>query len=152
MSTSLENYMLTLDLSLSIPEHITSTNTLLSQLQFSRRESTMPVVKWTRAMELVLLDSMVESVRHGLHAESGFKKAAWVEALRMIVTDFPLQSELTIKQLKTKLQLYKTKWKEWSIIDNLSGWGWGSVEELPTADNATWDAHLIFGLEISFFM
>ncbi|MCJ1344922.1 hypothetical protein MMC31_003127 [Peltigera leucophlebia] len=83
----------------------------------------MPVVKWTRAMELVLLDSMVDSVRNGLRAESGFKKAAWTEALRMI--------------------WYKTKWKEWLIIDDLSGWGWDHVKELPTADNATWDAHII---------
>lgn len=41
----------------------------------------MPVVKWTRAIELVLLDSMVDSVRNSLRAESGFKKAAWTEAL-----------------------------------------------------------------------
>ena len=111
----------------------------------------MPVVKWTRAMELVLLDSMVDSVRNGLRAESGFKKAAWVEALQ-IVTEFPLQSELTIKQLTTKLQWYKTKWKEWLIIDDLSGWGWDPVKELPTADNATWDAHLIVCLTMSFMM
>lgn len=63
----------------------------------------MAVVKWTRAMELVLLDSMVDSVRNGLRAESAFKKAAWVEALQMITTEFPLQSKLTIKQLTTKL-------------------------------------------------
>ena len=55
-------------------------------------------------MELVPLDSMVNSVRHGLRAESGFKKSAWVEALQKIVTEFPLQSELTIKQLTTKRQ------------------------------------------------
>lgn len=55
-------------------------------------------------MELALLDSMVDSVRHGLRAESGVEKSAWVEALQKIVTEFPLQSELTIKQLTTKLQ------------------------------------------------
>lgn len=54
----------------------------------------MSVVKWTRAMELALPDLMVDSVRSDLRAESGFKKAAWVQALRMIVTEFPLQSEL----------------------------------------------------------
>lgn len=92
----------------------------------------MRVLKWTIAMELVLLDSMVVSVREGLRAESGFKKAAWVEALRIIVAEFPLQSALTIKQLTTKLQWYKTKWKEWLIIDDLSGWGWNAVTELHT--------------------
>ena len=35
----------------------------------------------------------------------------------------PLLSELTIKQLTTKFQGYKTKWKEWLIIDNILGWG-----------------------------
>lgn len=103
----------------------------------------MPSLKWTPEMELVLLDSMVDSVRHGLRAESGFKKSAWVEALQKVVTEFPLQSELTIKKLTTKLQWYKTKWKEWLIIDDLSGWGWDSVKELHTAPNETWKAHLI---------
>lgn len=64
----------------------------------------MPVVKWTCAMELVLADSMVDSVRNGLRAELGFKKAAWIEAFQMIVTEFPPEPELTTKQLKTKLQ------------------------------------------------
>lgn len=73
-------------------------------------------------MELVLLDSTVDSVCNGLRAETGFKKIAWAEALRMIMTEFPLQSELTVKQLTTKLQWYKTKWKEWVIVDDLSGW------------------------------
>lgn len=57
----------------------------------------MPVVKWTRAMELVLLDLMVNSICNSLRTESGFKKAAWIETLRMIVTKFPFQSDLTIK-------------------------------------------------------
>lgn len=115
----------------------TPTNALLSEL------STMPGIKWTRAMELVPLDLMVDSVRKGLRAESGFKKTAWIEALRMTMTEFSLLSELTIKQLTTKFQGYKTKWKEWLIIDNVLGWGWDPVKVLYTADNATWDAHLI---------
>lgn len=57
----------------------TPTNALLSEL------STMPGIKWARAMELVLLDSMVDSVRKGLRAESGFKKTAWIE--RSITND-----------------------------------------------------------------
>lgn len=69
----------------------------------------MPVVKWTQAMELVILDWIVDSVRNRLRAESGFKNAAWVEALQMIVTEFPVHSDLTIKQLTSKLQWYKTK-------------------------------------------
>ncbi len=72
-------------------------------------------------MEQVLLDSIVVSVRKGLRTETGFKKAAWLEALKNIVTEFLSQSTLTTKQLATKLQWYKTKWKEWLILDNLSG-------------------------------
>ena len=84
----------------------------------------MPLLKWSLEIEQVLLDSMVDSVRGGLGAENGFKKAAWLEALKSIVTEFPSQSALTTKQLTTKLQWYKTKWKKWLILDNLSGWGW----------------------------
>lgn len=47
---------------------------------------------------------MVDSVRNGLCAELGFKIAAWIEAFQMIATEFPLESELTAKQLKAKLQ------------------------------------------------
>ena len=108
----------------------------------------MPPLKWSLEMEQVLLDSMVISVRGGLRAETGFKKAAWLEALKNIVTKFPSQSTLTTKQLTTKLQWYKTKWKEWLILDNLSGWGWNPETELHTADDKTWIDHLV----VSFFI
>lgn len=58
----------------------------------------MPLLKWSLEVEQVLLDSMVVSVRGGLRAKAGFKKAAWLEALRKIVTEFPSQSTLTTKQ------------------------------------------------------
>lgn len=39
-------------------------------------------------MELVFLDSMVDSIYNSLRAELGFKKAAWVEALQMVMIEF----------------------------------------------------------------
>lgn len=41
-------------------------------------------------MELVFLDLMIDSIHNGLRAKLGFKKAAWIEELRIIVTKFPL--------------------------------------------------------------
>lgn len=69
----------------------------------------MFVVKKTRAMQLTLHDLMVNSVRSDLRAELGFKKAAWVEVLRMIVTEFLLQSILNHQKKKQKKNLFNRK-------------------------------------------
>ena len=86
---------------------------------------------------------MVVSIRAGLRAETGFKKAVWLEVLKKIITEFFFQSILTIKQLTTKLQWYKTKWKKWLIFNNFSGWVWNPVAELHTTDDKTWIDHLV---------
>lgn len=41
---------------------------------------------WTEEMRRALLQSMVEAVRNGKRAESGFKKEAWIQALKEVHT------------------------------------------------------------------
>ena len=105
-------------------------------------------LQWTPAMDLALIDSILKSVRNGLRAESGFKKEAWLIALGKVKEALNSSQEITIKQMMSKLQWFKTKWKEWRIMRyDVSGWGWDDVTELFLAEPEQWEAHLA----VSFF-
>ena len=112
-------------------------------LQFSILQlSKMVVLMWTLEMEFALLTSMLESVRNGLRAESGFKKEAWKTAVEDVKKVLKNKREVIVDQLKTKFQWYKTKWKEWSLIKKNSGWGWDDDTELFLASDSEWDLHI----------
>ncbi len=81
-------------------------------------------------MEFALLTSVLESVRNGLRVELGFKKEAWKTAVEDVKRVLKNEREVIVDQLKKKFQWNKTKWKEWSIIQKNSGWGWDDDTEL----------------------
>lgn len=79
----------------------------------ARLGTKMPKLTWTTEMEHILLQSMVDQVRSGKRAESGFKKEAWVVSLDQVkgVAKFP--DLITMKKAKDKLDTIKTKWNIW---------------------------------------
>ncbi len=87
-------------------------------------------------MEYALLTSMLESVRNGLRAETGFNKEAWKIAVEDVKKVLKVEREVIVDQLKIKFQWYKTKWKEWSIIKKNSGRRWDDGTELFLASDS----------------
>ena len=63
----------------------------------------MVQLQWDDKMELALLTAMVEAVRTGLRAESGFKKDAWKTAVTSITNVQQIPREITIDQCKSKM-------------------------------------------------
>lgn len=69
----------------------------------------MPKLTWTTEMEHALLQSMIEQVRSGKRAESGFKKKAWVISINQVKMVAKLPDLVTMKKAKDKLDTLKTK-------------------------------------------
>lgn len=69
----------------------------------------MPELTWTTEMERALLQSMVEQVRGGKRAESGFNKEAWVISVDQVKGVAKLPDLVTMKKAKDKLDTLKTK-------------------------------------------
>lgn len=58
----------------------------------------MVQLQWDDEMELALLTAMVEAVRPGLRAESGFKKEAWKTAVTWVTNKLRIPREITVDQ------------------------------------------------------
>lgn len=67
-------------------------------------------------MELALLTAIVEAVRIRLHAKSGFKKKLWKTAIILVINKLPILREIIVNQCKSKMTLFKSKYKEWCIL------------------------------------
>lgn len=100
-------------------------------------------------MEQALLTAMVEAVRTGLRAESGFKKDAWKTAVTSVTNVLQTPREITIDQCKSKMTWFKSKYKEWCILYTQSGWNFDNETQLFIAEDSAWQAHFkVFILSI----
>ncbi len=99
---------------------------------------------WTEAIERALLQSMVDVVRNGKKAESGFKKEAWTQAMNDVKWAAHSSDVITPEKIKIKLQSLKQLWKEWIRLDEkVSGLGWDDLTQLFLAEPEQWEAHLV---------
>lgn len=123
-----------------MPSQANAVNTDDSQRSTMLSQETGPerALKWSRAMEAALFDTLVEEVRKGKRAESGFKKTAWTEVILKVTEQMVVRRSLSQKQCQSKMDGYKKLWKEWWYLRNLSGWGWDTVTELFIADDEQW--------------
>ncbi|MCJ1349569.1 hypothetical protein MMC31_007810, partial [Peltigera leucophlebia] len=102
----------------------------------------MVQLQWDDKMELALLTAMVEAVRTGLRAESGFKKDAWKTAVTSVTNVLQIPREITIDQCKSKMTWFKSKYKEWCILYTQSGWNFDDETQLFVAEDAARQAHI----------
>jgi hypothetical protein len=71
-------------------------------------------VRWTYEMEEGLFSTLLEKVRSGKRADSGFKLEAWTEALEVVKSTAPITMRplLTIEKLKNKELNTKAQYKD----------------------------------------
>ena len=94
-------------------------------------------------MERVLLQSMVDQVRSGKRAESGFKKEAWVVSVDQVKAIAKLPDLVTLKKAKDKVDSIKTKWNIWwKLRYEVSGWGWDETTQLFLASPEQWERYI----------
>lgn len=54
-------------------------------------------------MERALLQSMVDAVRNGKRAETGFKKEAWIQGLKNVQKSSKSSDAIPLEKIKNKL-------------------------------------------------
>lgn len=70
----------------------------------------MAKLTWTTVMERVLLQTMVDQVRCGQRAESGFKKESLVAAVDQLKKVTTTPDLITLRRAKDRLHTLKAKW------------------------------------------
>lgn len=133
----------------SVPESIPETGLEYTEVSHTKtapkaiREETSGSTKviWTYAMEDGLFTTLLDKVRSGKRADSGFKQEAWVDALGVVRFRAPLhlQALLSVEKLKNKESNIKALYKDWKWLLNQSGFGVHPETRVVTAPDSAWD-------------
>jgi hypothetical protein len=112
------------------------------------RKTKRPAINWTATMIQVMLEALVEQVRKGKRAESGFKKEVWTAVLPQIQAEV-VQTvedgsyyEIRSDQAANKLSDLKSLYSEFKRLLEQSGFGWDEEQGVVTAPDEVWDAYL----------
>jgi hypothetical protein len=95
-------------------------------------------LRWSDPMYYTLLSTMLDQCRLGKRADSGFKKEAWIAVITAVQLEYKGAIVIEEKHVKSKLDWAKLMWKEWSAIDDNSGFGWDEPTQLHTAPDDVW--------------
>ena len=89
---------------------------------------------WTFEMEEVFFQTMVNQVRLGKRADSGYKSEAWTEAYNAVSVAYTGRLVLlTVEKLKSKLSNYQQLYKDWRWLVAQSGFGLHPETRVVTA-------------------
>ena len=97
--------------------------------------------RWTPEMQEALLVTLLDQCRAGKRADSGFKKEAWVVVLIAVQAISP--SSISDRQVKSRVDWFKSLWKEWCALEDNSGFGWDEPTQLFTAEDSVWKEYLL---------
>jgi Myb/SANT-like DNA-binding domain len=98
-------------------------------------------IAWTYTMEEALFTTLLEKVRSGKRADSGFKYEAWIDALEAVRSRAPssIHPLLSIEKLKSKESNTKASYRDWKWLIGQSGFGLHPETRVVTASNEAWD-------------
>jgi hypothetical protein len=97
-------------------------------------------LRWTPEMQEALLVTLLDQCRAGKRADSGFKKEAWVAVL--VAVQAITTASINEKQVKSRIDWFKSMWKEWCALEDNSGFGWDEPTQLFTAEDSVWKEYL----------
>jgi hypothetical protein len=95
---------------------------------------------WTFEMEEILFNTMLDQVRLGKRADSGYKSEAWNKCFNAVEAEYTGNpSLLTIEKLKSKLSNYQQLYKDWRWLLGQSGFGLHPETRVVTASSEAWE-------------
>ncbi|EEY55974.1 uncharacterized protein PITG_08721 [Phytophthora infestans T30-4] len=106
----------------------------------ARSSSAAARASWDLDMDVFLVEAMTDQAKTGKRADSGFKKEAWVAVHESMNERF--NKELTIQQIKTRVQTLKSKYTTISHMLRVSGFGWDTNHNVVLVHDDVWDRYV----------
>jgi hypothetical protein len=110
-----------------------------------RKQAKVPAsLTWTPAMTEALLVLLVEHVRQGLRADTGFKSPTWTAACSAVQPHISQKRadggiiQVNQSQCTTRQSYLKESFQEYTALENASGTGFDEETGLITASNEFW--------------
>ena len=88
----------------------------------------------TPEIQEALLNTLLDQYRVSKYTDSGFKKEA--QSTVLVVVQTISTSQISNKQIKSRVDWFKSMWKEWCTLEDNSGFGWDEPTQLFTAEDS----------------
>ncbi|PPD96688.1 hypothetical protein GOBAR_DD06289 [Gossypium barbadense] len=102
------------------------------------KEGTSKQFRWTKQMEHVFLEILVEEAQKGNKPSNTFKVVSINRVVEAIFERFQVQCN--VKHVENHLRIVKNQWQIICKIRGESGFGWDDNMKMITCDRATYDA------------
>jgi hypothetical protein len=101
-------------------------------------------------MRIALFQGLIDQVRQGRRADSGFKAEAYNAVVPKVQLVCPQQGVRIDKQeCRSKISEYKALYSLWKTLSAKSGWGIDPETRLITTSDENWDTYLQVSIQIS---
>jgi Myb/SANT-like DNA-binding domain len=100
---------------------------------------TQAEVTWTDEMRYAFFCEMLDQVKDGQAADSGFKKAAWIAALEEVNIVYKGPGLVSLVSARSMEQRWKARYKDFKFLREQSGFGWDEDAGMITASDQAWD-------------
>ncbi|TYH57643.1 hypothetical protein ES332_D08G103900v1 [Gossypium tomentosum] len=105
------------------------------------KEGTSKQFRWTKQMEHVFLEILVEEAQKGNKPSNTFKVVSINRVVEAIFERFHVQCN--VKHVENHLRIVKNQWQIICKIRGESGFGWDDNMKMITCDRATYDAAMM---------
>lgn len=98
--------------------------------QPTNKPSRTPRVNWTAEMIKAMLETLRAQAVKEKRSDGGWKSDAWTATRDAVIVASWEKAELSVEQVKSKLDSLKMLWKEWVSLSKQSGFGFNNKIKL----------------------
>lgn len=99
-------------------------------------------VNWSAEMTTILVRELVQAVREGKRSDNGFKIEVWNAISDTVRANAGKDVPLTGEKCQAKLEGLKKKWKVWTRLKKMSGFGFDPLTGTITAPDEVWEMEI----------
>ncbi|GJJ14479.1 hypothetical protein Clacol_008743 [Clathrus columnatus] len=97
-------------------------------------KETKDKVSWTAAQEATLVAVLLEQMKQGNQAESGWKPIVWTIVISALEKEHPASIPKQATHCKSRWQRLKSEYKQVKELREQSGFGWDAAKQTVTAE------------------
>lgn len=99
-----------------------------------------PKMKWTREMDQIMLDALLEQVALGRKCDNGFKKDGYQAAADAVRNG--TNTVVTWDNVRNRLRYHRREYSDVKDMLAASGFGWDHDRMVVTAPDDVWEGYL----------
>ncbi|GJJ06774.1 hypothetical protein Clacol_000970 [Clathrus columnatus] len=108
----------------------------------NKDKETKDKISWTTAQEATLVGVLLEQMKQGNQAESGWKPIVWTVVVSALEREHPSSIHKQATHCKSQWQRLKGEYKQVKELHGQSGFGWDASKQTVTAEPEVWQSYI----------